>query len=90
MVPNQRTSDKAEPKTKGDKPKAINLSHQRSLALAPNQAQTAPVSPIRRPVAPLVGVPCMEPVPKAKPKPKAPGRARPQSADPKQTRLTFK
>ena len=50
VVPNQRTSDKAEPKTKGDK----------------------------------------QPVAKAKPKPKAPGRARPQSADPKQSRLTFK
>ena len=50
VVPNQRTSAKAEPKTTGDK----------------------------------------QPVPKAKPKPKAPGRARPQSTDPKQTRLAFK
>ena len=90
VVPNQSTSDKAEPKTKGDKPKAKNQPPQRSLALAPNQAQTGPVSPGRRPVTPLVDVPCLESVPKAKPKPKAPGRARPQSVDPKQTRLIFK
>ena len=37
VVPNQSTSDKAEPKTKGDKPKAKNQPPQRSLALAPNQ-----------------------------------------------------
>ena len=50
VVPNQRTSNKATPKTKGAK----------------------------------------QLVPKAKPKPKTPGRPRPQSADPQQTRLTFK
>ncbi|CAE7866639.1 unnamed protein product, partial [Symbiodinium microadriaticum] len=43
---------------------------QRSLELAPNQAQTGPVSPGRRPVTFLVDVPCLESVPKAKPKPK--------------------
>ena len=88
--PSQSTSGKAEPKTQGVTPKAKNQPPQRSIAGAPNQAQTGPVSPGRRQEAPLVAEPCLESVPKAKPKPKAPGRARPQSVDPKQTRLMFK
>ena len=90
VVPNQRTSDKAVPKTKGDKPKAKNQPPQRSLALAPNRAQTGPVSQSSGHADPQDGVPCIESVPKAKPRPKTPGRARPQSVDPKQTRLKFK
>ena len=90
VVPNQNTSDKAVPKTKGDKPKAKTQPPQRTLVLAPSQAQTGPGSQSSRPVDPPGDVPGIKSVPKAKPKPKAPGRARPQSVDPKQTRLTFK
>ena len=89
VASNQGTSAKTKSGTKGGEPRASSQPQKTSNAQGPCQAQSNPGPSDLRPKASPTSEPCLVPVPKTKPKPKAPGRTRPQSEDPKQTRLRF-
>ena len=89
VVSNKGTSANTKSGTKGGEPRASSQPQKTSNTQGPCQAQSNSGPSDLRPKASPTSEPCLVPVPKAKPKPKAPGRTRPQSEDPKQTRLRF-